>query len=73
MTIEPMSFMSITLLDFVLLTPLPKSFMQESKFVISREGCVMRGRDVETKEIKSLHIGSRKTRLGDVWKHFSVI
>jgi hypothetical protein len=61
------------LLDFVLNTPLPKSFLLESKFITSSEGCVMRGRDVKTKEIKSLHIASGKTRLGDVWRHFSII
>jgi len=42
------------LLDFVLTTLLPKAFLSESKFTI--EGCVMRGRDVRTKEVKSLHI-----------------
>jgi hypothetical protein len=61
------------LLSFVLDTPFPKSFLLESKFIISNEGCVMRGRDVKTKQIKSLHIASGKTRLGDVWKHFSII
>ncbi|MGJ5121005.1 DUF5615 family PIN-like protein [Bradyrhizobium oligotrophicum] len=62
-----------SLLDFVLATPFPKSFLQESKFVISGEGCVMRGRDVKTKEIKSMQIESRKTRLGEVWKYFSIM
>jgi len=60
-------------LAFVLKTPLPKDFLRESKFVMSNEGCVMRGRDIKTKEIKSLHIASGKTRLGEVWKHFSII
>jgi predicted nuclease of predicted toxin-antitoxin system len=59
------------LLDFVLATPFPKAFLIESKFVTSGEGCVMRGRDVKTKEIKSLRIVSGKTRMGDVWGHFS--
>jgi hypothetical protein len=35
------------------------------------EGCVMRGRDAVTKEVKSLHIESGKTRMGEVRKHFS--
>jgi hypothetical protein len=30
------------LLDFVLTTPFPKSFLLESKFIASKEGCVMR-------------------------------
>lgn len=60
-----------TLLDFVLATPFPKSFMLESKFVASGEGCVLRGRDAETKEVKSMHIEAGKTRMSDVRSHFS--
>jgi predicted nuclease of predicted toxin-antitoxin system len=59
------------LLDFILVTPFPKSFMLESKFVISGEGCVMRGRDAKTKEVKSLQIEAGKTRLMEVRRHFS--
>src|ERR1039457_4170988 len=59
------------LLDFVLTTPFPKAFLSESKFTISREGCVMRGRDVRTKEVKSLHIISGRTRVGEVRAYFS--
>lgn len=60
------------LLGFVLATPFPKDFLRESKFLISNEGCVMRGRDIKTKQIKSLHI-TGTMRLGQVWKHFSII
>jgi predicted nuclease of predicted toxin-antitoxin system len=59
------------LLDFVLVTPFPKSFLLESKFIMSGEGCVIRGRDAETKEVKSLHIEAGKTRMSDVRSHFS--
>jgi hypothetical protein len=59
------------LLDFVLTTPFPKSFMRESKFVISGEGCVMRGKDAVTKEIKSFHIIAGKTTIKEVRDYFS--
>ena len=59
------------LLEFVLTTPFPKGLLRESKFVASGEGCVMRGRDAETKEVKSLHIIAGQTRLSDVREHFS--
>jgi hypothetical protein len=60
------------LLDFVLVVPFPKFLLRESKFVTSGEGCVMRGLDVETKVIKSMHIEAGKTRLNEVRDHFSI-
>ncbi len=60
-----------SLLEFVLTSPFPKGLLRESKFVASGEGCVMRGRDAETKEVKSMHIIAGQTRLGDVREHFS--
>jgi predicted nuclease of predicted toxin-antitoxin system len=59
------------LLEFVLTTPFPKGLLRETKFIASGEGCVMRGRDAETKEVKSLHIVAGQTRLSDVRRHFS--
>jgi hypothetical protein len=59
------------LFDFVLATPFPKSFLTESKFVASGEGCVMRGRDAKTKQIKSLQIEAGKTRMAEVRDCFS--
>ena len=59
------------LLEFVLLTPLPKAFLLESKFIASGEGCVMRGRDAKTKEIKSLQIVAGQTTMAEVRRHFS--
>jgi hypothetical protein len=58
-------------LDFIQTTPYPKSFLAESKFAVSGEGCVMRGRDVMTKEVKSFHIVAGQTKVGQVWEHFS--
>src|SRR5713101_3341595 len=54
-------------------SPYPKLFLMESKFTVSGEGCVMRGRDVKTKEVKSIHIIAGRTRVGEVWKHFSIM
>ena len=59
------------LFDFILATPFPKGFLTESKFLTSSEGCVMRGRNAKTKEIKSLQIEAGKTRMGEVRSHFS--
>jgi hypothetical protein len=59
------------LLDFIQTTPYPKAFLAESKFVVSGEGCVMRGKDVRTRQVKSFHIVAGRTRVGDVWKYFS--
>jgi hypothetical protein len=60
-----------SLLEFILRAPFPKAFLLESKFIASGEGCVMRGRDTRTKEIKSLHIVAGRTRIGEVWEFFS--
>ncbi len=59
------------LLDFVLRTPFPKAFMTESKFIASAEGCVLRGRNAQTKEIKSMHIIAGQTKMGEVRAFFS--
>jgi hypothetical protein len=58
-------------LHFIETTPYPKLFMTESKFSVSGEGCVMRGRDVKSKEVKTFQIVAGQTRIGDVWRFFS--
>jgi predicted nuclease of predicted toxin-antitoxin system len=58
-------------LHFILQARFPKAFLLESKFIASGEGCVMRGRDAQTKEIKSMHIVAGQTRLSEVWEYFS--
>jgi predicted nuclease of predicted toxin-antitoxin system len=58
-------------LDFVLQLPFPRSFVAEAKFILSGEGCIMRGRDGQTREIKSLYIEAGKTRMVEVRAHFS--
>jgi predicted nuclease of predicted toxin-antitoxin system len=58
-------------LNFIQTTPYPKSFLAESKFTVSGEGCVMRGRDLVTKQVKSFHIVAGRTKVSEVWKHFS--
>jgi predicted nuclease of predicted toxin-antitoxin system len=59
------------LLHFIQTTPYPKLFLAESKFTVSGEGCVMRGRDVKTREVKTLQIVAGRTKAGEVWKYFS--
>jgi predicted nuclease of predicted toxin-antitoxin system len=58
-------------LGFVLQMPFPKAFVAETKFILSGEGCVMRGRDGETREIKTLYIEAGKTTVGEIREHFS--
>lgn len=52
--------------------PLPKVFMGDSKFQVSPEGCVMRGRDSRTREIKSITIrpGDSMRRVADHFHYF---
>jgi len=59
------------LLEFIQTTPYPKLFLVESKFIVSGEGCIMRGKDVKTKEVKSFQIVAGQTKVGEVWRHFS--
>jgi predicted nuclease of predicted toxin-antitoxin system len=59
------------LLDFISAMPLPKTFMGDSKFVASGEGCVMRGRDAKTREIKSLEVVAGRTLLREVREFFN--
>lgn len=59
------------LFDFIQTTPYPKLFLAESKFIVSGEGCIMRGRDVRTGQVKSFHIVAGRTRVGEVWEYFS--
>ena len=68
---ENMQRVLANLLHFVETTPYPKLFLTESKLTVSGEGCVMRGRDVKTKEVKSYHIVAGRAKIGDVWKFFS--
>jgi hypothetical protein len=58
-------------LNFVLAMRYPKQFFYETKFVLSNEGCVMRGRDARTREVNSLQIVAGKTTVGEVTEQFS--
>jgi hypothetical protein len=62
-----------SLLEFVSQIPFPKLFMAESKFILSRDGAVMRGRDAETREIKSLHIKAGVTTDRQVSEFFGYV
>lgn len=41
---------------FLSFFPFPKSFLGDSKFQVSLEGCVMRARDAKTRELKTLTV-----------------
>jgi predicted nuclease of predicted toxin-antitoxin system len=56
---------------FILRFPRPKSFLGDSKFQISEEGCVMRAGDCETREIKAYTIVEGKTLLSEVSEKFN--
>lgn len=58
-------------LEFISVLPLPKIFLGDSKFVISEEGCSMRGKDARTRELKRYYITAGKTTVADVRKRFS--
>ena len=58
------------LLHFIISVHFPKGFLAESKFLAATDDIVMRGRDVATKEIKSLRIKGGVTTMRDVFEHF---
>jgi predicted nuclease of predicted toxin-antitoxin system len=62
----------ITLTNFLSVVPLPKSFMGDSKFQVSLEGCVMRGRDAKTREIKTITItpGDTLAKIANEFHYF---
>jgi len=59
------------LLDFLLRLPFPRAFLLESKFVATRDGVVMRGRDASTGEIKSLQVTAGLTTTREIREFFS--
>ena len=59
----------VDLTSFLSLIPRPKAFMGDSKFQVSTEGRVMRGRDSITREIKTLTIVPGDT-VDKVGRHF---
>jgi len=60
------------LLDFLPYFPRPKQFMGDSKFQVSLEGCVMRGRDTSSGEIKTVTIKHGDT-VNEIGRKFSYI
>ncbi len=58
--------------SFLSLFPKPKMFMGDSKFQVSAEGCVMRGRDARTREIKTITIspGDTPKKVADAFHYF---
>lgn len=60
------------LLEFLAYMPLPNNFAGDSKFQVSSEGTVMRGRDSETRRVKTLEIRPGMTT-EEVARHFSYL
>jgi predicted nuclease of predicted toxin-antitoxin system len=61
------------ILIFVTEMPFPSDFIADSKLQVSNEVAVMRGRDVETRQIKTLHLIPGKTSAEDVMTYFSLL
>lgn len=60
------------ILDFLTAMPLPNNFAGDSKFQVSNEGAVMRGRDSATRAIKTIEIKPGMTT-EEVARHFSYL
>jgi len=59
------------LLAFLLMLPLPNAFLTETKFIGTRHGATIRGRDASTREIKCLRVRAGQTTTRDVRQFFS--
>lgn len=59
-------------LDFVTGMPFPPDFIGDSKLQVSNEGVVMRGRDAETRQIKTMTL-AQGTTAEDVMEHFNYL
>ena len=62
----------VAILDFITGMRFPEDFAGDSKFPVSNEGAVMRGRDAETREIKTMRL-VQGTSAADVAKHFGFL
>jgi hypothetical protein len=61
-----------SILSFVTGMPFPNDFAGDSKFKVSNEGAVMRARDAETREIKTLRLRPGTTA-EEVARHFGYL
>ena len=59
------------LIDFVLHLPQPKNFLGDSKFQVSEKGCIIRGRDYLTGEIKTYTVipGDTLSKVADEFNY----
>ncbi|MGD0799172.1 MAG: DUF5615 family PIN-like protein [Acidobacteriaceae bacterium] len=55
--------------EFLTFVPFPKGFLFDSKFQVSLQGCLARGRDVTTREIKTIVIAPGD-QVGKVLRQF---
>lgn len=60
------------MLSFLCDVPFPKDFASDSKFKVSNEGAVMRGRDARTRKIKTIRL-TPGTSAESVAEHFGLI
>lgn len=58
------------ILIFLTRIPFQRSFLLETKFIASRDGVIMRGRDADTKEIKSLSVTAGETTISEIRRFF---
>jgi predicted nuclease of predicted toxin-antitoxin system len=58
------------ILSFLYSIPRPRGFVGDTKFEVSSRGCLVRGRDAVTKEIKSMQIHGSNTQF-DLMKYFN--
>lgn len=60
-------------LSFLTEVPRPQNFAGDSKFQVSNEMVVMRGRDSETRRVKTIRVIPEKTTYAEVMEHFSYL
>jgi predicted nuclease of predicted toxin-antitoxin system len=63
----------VVILSFISDMPFPNDFAGDSKFKVSNEGAVMRGRDARTRAIKTMRLLPGQTTDVDVAKYFGFL
>ena len=58
------------MLSFLIIFPFPKYFLNDTKLRVSQEGGMIRGRDAQTKEIKTCSLVFGETTVGDLLREF---
>ena len=60
------------LLNFLSFFPLPKSFVGDTKFLVSPHACTIRGKDAKTRQLKTMKIvpGDTVTKVREEFNYF---